>query len=67
MLHSAKGRVTLVATVAASGMAMLDATVVNVALPRIGEDFGAVDALQWVLTSYLLTARVVDPAGRCAR
>ena len=55
VLHSAKGRVALVATVAASGMAMLDATVVNVALPRIGEDFGAnVSALQWVLTSYLL-------------
>jgi EmrB/QacA subfamily drug resistance transporter len=36
-------------------MAMLDATVVNVALPRIGEDFGVdVSALQWVLTGYLL-------------
>ena len=54
-LHSTKGRVALVATVAASGMAMLDATVVNVALPRIGEDFDAgVSALQWVLTGYLL-------------
>jgi EmrB/QacA subfamily drug resistance transporter len=55
VLHSTKGRVALVATVAASGMAMLDATVVNVALPRIGEDFDAsVSALQWVLTGYLL-------------
>jgi EmrB/QacA subfamily drug resistance transporter len=36
-------------------MAMLDATVVNVALPHIGEDFGVdVSALQWVLTGYLL-------------
>jgi EmrB/QacA subfamily drug resistance transporter len=45
----------LTATVAASGMAMLDATVVNVALPHIGEDFEVtVSALQWVLTGYLL-------------
>ncbi len=54
-LHSAKGRVALTATVAASGMASLDATVVNVALPHIGADFHAgVSALQWVLTGYLL-------------
>jgi EmrB/QacA subfamily drug resistance transporter len=50
-----RGRIALTATVAASGMAMLDATVVNVALPHIGEDFGVdVSALQWVLTGYLL-------------
>lgn len=55
VLHSPKGRVALVATVAASGMASLDATVVNVALPRIGREFDAsVSALQWVLTGYLL-------------
>ncbi len=55
VLHSLRGRVALTATVAASGMAMLDATVVNVALPHIGEDFGVdVSALQWVLTGYLL-------------
>jgi EmrB/QacA subfamily drug resistance transporter len=54
-LHSAKGRIALAATVGASAMAMLDATVVNVALPHIGEDFHAsVSALQWVLTGYLL-------------
>src|SRR5436305_13149948 len=54
-LHSAKGRIALVATVGASGMAALDATVVNVALPHIGADFHAsVSALQWVLTGYLL-------------
>ncbi len=40
-LHSAQGRVALVATVAASAMASLDATVVNVALPHIGEEFDA--------------------------
>ena len=55
ILHSARGRIALVATVGASGMAALDATVVNVALPHIGTDFDAsVSALQWVLTGYLL-------------
>jgi EmrB/QacA subfamily drug resistance transporter len=46
----------LLATVLGSGMAMLDGTVVNVALPSIGKDLGAqVAGLQWVLTAYLLT------------
>ena len=36
-------------------MASLDATVVNVALPHIGEEFDAsISALQWVLTGYLV-------------
>lgn len=46
----------VLATVLGSGMAALDATVVNVALPAIGRTFGAqVAGLQWVLTSYLIT------------
>jgi EmrB/QacA subfamily drug resistance transporter len=54
-LRSTKGRVALIATVAASAMASLDATVVNVALPDIGNEFGAsVSTLQWVLTGYLI-------------
>jgi len=54
-LRSRTGRVALAATVAASSMAMLDATVVTVALPHIGRDLGAsVSSLQWVLTGYLL-------------
>ena len=54
-LHSSKGRIALVATVAASAMASLDATVVNVALPHIGEQFHAsISSLQWVLTGYLV-------------
>src|SRR5579862_9560869 len=54
-LRSAPGRTALVATVAASAMASLDATVVNVALPHIGKDFHtSVSSLQWVLTGYLL-------------
>ena len=56
LLHSSRGRIALVATVAASAMASLDATVVNVALPHIGADFDAsVSALQWVLSGYLLS------------
>lgn len=54
-LRSPRGWVGLMATVAASGMASLDATIVNVALPHIGDEFDAgVSSLQWVLTSYLL-------------
>ena len=39
-----------------SGMAFLDGTVVNVALPRIGEDLDAgVAGLQWIVNGYTLT------------
>ncbi|HEX6420909.1 MAG TPA: MFS transporter [Acidimicrobiales bacterium] len=52
---SARGRWVLAATVLGSGVAFLDATVVNVALPRIGDDLdAAVGGLQWVLNGYLL-------------
>ncbi len=45
----------LAATVAASAMASLDATVINVALPHIGAEFDAgISSLQWVLTGYLV-------------
>jgi EmrB/QacA subfamily drug resistance transporter len=54
-VSSPQGRWVLVATVAGSGMAFLDGTVVNVALPRIGEDLDAsVAGLQWVLNGYLV-------------
>lgn len=53
---SASGRWVLAATVTGSGMAFLDGTVVNVALPTIGEEFGAsVAGLQWILNGYMLT------------
>ncbi|MGH9212172.1 MAG: MFS transporter [Acidimicrobiales bacterium] len=46
----------LLATVGASGMAFLDSTVVNVALPQIGESLDSgLSGLQWVLNGYLLT------------
>jgi EmrB/QacA subfamily drug resistance transporter len=45
----------LAATVGGSSIAFLDSTVVNVALPHIGEDLDAgIGGLQWVLTGYLL-------------
>lgn len=51
-----KGRWVLLATVLGTGVAMLDATVVNVALPTMGEDLDAgVSGLQWILNSYLLS------------
>jgi EmrB/QacA subfamily drug resistance transporter len=53
---SAPGRWVLVITVLGSGIASLDATVVNIALPTIGRDFQTgIAALQWVMTGYTLT------------
>ena len=47
-MHSPQGRWVLAATVLGSGMAFLDGTVVNVALPTIGDDLDAsVVGLQW--------------------
>ena len=53
---SPAGRWVLTATVLGSGVASLDATVVGIALPRIGKDFHTgVASLQWVVTAYTLT------------
>src|SRR4029077_2951068 len=53
---SARGRWVLVITVLGSGIASLDATVVNIALPTIGREFHTgIAALQWVITGYTLT------------
>jgi EmrB/QacA subfamily drug resistance transporter len=50
------GRWVLVATVLGSGMAFLDATVVNIALPHIGDEFHAGAAsLQWIVNGYTLS------------
>jgi MFS family permease len=50
------GRIVLGVTIVASGMAFLDGTIVNVALPRIEADLGGgLSTLQWVLNSYMLT------------
>jgi EmrB/QacA subfamily drug resistance transporter len=46
----------VLATVLGSGMAFLDGTVVNVALPAIGRDLrSGLAGLQWTLDAYLLT------------
>src|SRR5947199_8159966 len=53
---SGAGRWVLAVAVLGSGMAFLDGTVVNVALPDLGRDLNAsTAALQWVLNGYLLT------------
>ena len=50
------GRWVLAIAVLGSGIVFLDSTVVNVALPRIGEDLGAeTSSLQWILNGYMLT------------
>jgi EmrB/QacA subfamily drug resistance transporter len=54
-LGEAKKRLALAATICGSGMAFLDASVVNVALPAMQQDLkgGAAEA-QWILNAYLL-------------
>jgi EmrB/QacA subfamily drug resistance transporter len=50
------GRWAVAVTVLASGVAFLDSTVVNVALPAIGRDLqSGLAGLQWTLDAYLLT------------
>ncbi|MBM7805120.1 EmrB/QacA subfamily drug resistance transporter [Geodermatophilus bullaregiensis] len=51
-----RGRWVLLATVLGSSLAMLDATVVTVALERIGADLGAgFSGLQWTVNAYTLS------------
>ncbi len=55
-LKQPSGRWILLAAVLGSSMAMLDATVVNVALPTIGRDLHtSLGGLQWTVTAYTLT------------
>ena len=55
-LGTPAGRWVLLAAVLGSGLASIDATVVNVALPAIGRDLDADLAdLQWTVTGYTLT------------
>src|SRR4051794_31137388 len=55
-LGSPAGRWVLLAAVLATSMALLDSTVVNVALPSLGRDLSAsVAGLQWTVTGYVLT------------
>jgi EmrB/QacA subfamily drug resistance transporter len=55
-LGTTQGRWVLAATIAGSGMAFLDSTVVNVALAQIGDEFDAgFTALQWIVNAYTLS------------
>ncbi|MEU4193182.1 MFS transporter [Kribbella sp. NPDC026611] len=54
-LGTARGRWVLAATALGSGMAFLDGTVVNVALPAMGKDLNAdMAGLQWIVNGYML-------------
>jgi EmrB/QacA subfamily drug resistance transporter len=51
-----RGRLVLATTVLGSSIALLDSTVVNVALPTIGRELSAgLAGLQWVVNAYALT------------
>jgi EmrB/QacA subfamily drug resistance transporter len=39
-------------------MVILDTTIVNVALPQIGKDFGSLSGVEWIVTAYLLAVGV---------
>jgi EmrB/QacA subfamily drug resistance transporter len=55
-LSSARGRWVLLATILGSALAGIDATVVNVALPALGDSLDAeFSALQWTVSAYALT------------
>ena len=54
----------LLATVGASGMAFLDGTVVNVALPQIGDTFDTdMAGLQWIINGYLVATSALILLG----
>jgi len=55
-ISTPQGKWILLTTVLGSSMALLDSTVVNVALPRIGRDLDAnLASLQWTVNAYMLT------------
>jgi len=55
-LRSRRGRITLLTVILGSGIALLDGSVVNIALRTIGTDLDAnLAELQWVLNGYLLS------------
>lgn len=66
-LSTAPGRWVLLACVLGSGIAGIDATVVNIALPAIGRDLHVGFAsLQWTVTAYTLTlASLILLGGAC--
>src|ERR1700756_2283608 len=66
-LASAGARWLIAAAVLGSGIALLDGTVVNVALPAIGRELGGgLTDQQWVLDGYLLTLSALLLSGGAA-
>jgi EmrB/QacA subfamily drug resistance transporter len=63
-LNSPRGRWTIATVIIGSGIAILDGTVVNVAVRTIGDDLGAsLSQIQWVLNGYLLTLAALILVG----
>ncbi|MEO7069992.1 MAG: MFS transporter [Nostocoides sp.] len=61
---SHRGRLTLWALTLGSGIAILDGTVVNIAVPTIGRDLHASLAqLQWIVNGYLLSLAALVLVG----
>ena len=61
-------RLTLLAAILGSGIATIDGTIVNVALPAIEDDLGGgLQAQQWVVERLPADARLADPDRRLAR
>jgi EmrB/QacA subfamily drug resistance transporter len=55
-LNQARGRWVVAATIAASSMALIDMTIVNIALPAIDQDLDAgTVGLTWTVNAYTLT------------
>src|SRR5215472_16928300 len=54
-VNARRGTTVLMVTILGPGMATIDGTVVNLALPRMQEQFGATAALvEWVIEAYSL-------------
>ncbi|WP_245633159.1 MFS transporter [Luteipulveratus mongoliensis] len=63
-MNERQGRLLLLTTILGSGMAFLDGTIVNVALPRIGRDLDTdLAGLQWVVNGYTLTLAALILVG----
>ena len=62
--HNAYKWILLVNVMIGTFMAVLDATIVNVGLPKIMSSYGVgLDKIEWVLTAYLLALAVMLPTS----
>ncbi|MCB0283518.1 MAG: DHA2 family efflux MFS transporter permease subunit [Calditrichaeota bacterium] len=62
--HGTYRWLVLISIMLGTFMAVLDATIVNVALPKLIATFGvAVDKAEWILTAYLLVFAVMLPSS----